>query len=115
MVAIAENRTDATGSAVYFVDPEVLGTIDNDQHQWYAPLECNGDSGGDSGSGSNPVLNSTTTVAERSDSTLACAQGNKEYWVGCGLGLDITSDGDGVAVVNGWNCTAVTLSVEYIS
>ncbi|KAI0118077.1 hypothetical protein F4776DRAFT_264299 [Hypoxylon sp. NC0597] len=114
VVAIAENRTDATGSAVYFVDPEVLEVIDNDQHQWYAPLECNGDSGGNSGSGSNPVLNSTTTrVAARSDSTLACAQGNKEYWVGCGLGLDITSDGDGVAVVNGWNCTAVTLSIEY--
>ncbi|OTA65831.1 hypothetical protein K449DRAFT_420547 [Hypoxylon sp. EC38] len=113
VVAIAENRTDATGSAVYFVDPEVLGAIDNEQHQWYAPLECDGDAGGNPGSGSNTMFNSTTTVAARSDSTLDCAQGNKEYWVGCGLGLDITSDGDGVAVVNGWNCTAVTLSIEY--
>ncbi|OTA96016.1 hypothetical protein M434DRAFT_28312 [Hypoxylon sp. CO27-5] len=114
VVAIAENRTDATGGAVYFVDPEVLGAIDNEQHQWYAPLECDdGDAGGNSGSGSNTMFNSTTTVAARSDSTLDCAQGNKEYWVGCGLGLDIASDGDGVAVVNGWNCTAVTLSIEY--
>ncbi|KAI1135472.1 hypothetical protein F5Y05DRAFT_172161 [Hypoxylon sp. FL0543] len=107
VVAIAENRTDATGSAVYFVDPEVLEDIDNGQHRWYAPLECGGDSG------SNSTANSTAAVVGRADSTLACAQGSKEYWVGCGLGLDITSDGDGVAVVDGWNCTAVTLSIEY--
>ncbi|KAI0836178.1 hypothetical protein F5Y06DRAFT_111182 [Hypoxylon sp. FL0890] len=113
VVAIAENRTDATGSAVWFVDPEVLEDIDNDQHRWYAPLECSGNSG--AGSGSNSTLNSTAAIATRADSTLACAQGSKEYWVGCGLGLDITSDGDGVAVVDGWNCTAVTLSIEYSS
>ncbi|KAI1385224.1 uncharacterized protein F4822DRAFT_337662 [Hypoxylon trugodes] len=112
VVAIAENRTesaggdngDGSGSAVYFVDPDLLDEIENKQHGWYAPLECNG-------AGSAP--NSTAKVARAAAGTLACAQGAMEYWVGCGLGLDITSEGGGVAVVDGWNCTSITLSIEY--
>ncbi|KAI1370990.1 hypothetical protein F4677DRAFT_323422 [Hypoxylon crocopeplum] len=102
VVAIAENRTDAAGSAVWFVEPGLLEDIENDRegHRWYAPLECDG-----AGTGANSTVGNSTA--------LTCAQGAKEYWVGCGLGLDITSDGDGVAVVDGWNCTAVTLSIEY--
>lgn len=110
VVAIAENSTDAdrSGSAVYFVEPKLLEDIENDKQGWYAPLEC---SGGGSGAGNG----TGTGTVPAGDSTLACAQGSKEYWVGCGLGLDITSDGDGVAVVDGWNCTAVTLSIVYAS
>ncbi|KAI0157088.1 hypothetical protein GGR52DRAFT_189480 [Hypoxylon sp. FL1284] len=104
VVAVAENRTDAAGSAVYFVPPRLLDDIENDKHDWYAPLECSG--GGGAGGGTNGTAGNATA-------TLDCAQGGKEFWVGCGLGLDITSDGDGGAVVDGWNCTAVTLSIVY--
>ncbi|OTB12522.1 hypothetical protein K445DRAFT_378474 [Daldinia sp. EC12] len=98
LVAIAESRPDSPGSAVYFVEPRVLEDMDNDRQGWYAPLECD-----------------PSGASERSNtiSTLSCAQGDKEYWVGCGLGLDITSDGDGTAVIDGWNCTGVGLTIEY--
>ncbi|KAI1478530.1 hypothetical protein F4774DRAFT_385170 [Daldinia eschscholtzii] len=99
VVAIAESRPDSPGSAVYFVEPRVLEDMDNDRQGWYAPLECD-----------------PSGASERSNtaSTLSCAQGDKKkYWVGCGLGLDITSDGDGTAVIDGWNCTGVGLTIEY--
>ncbi|OTA99975.1 hypothetical protein M426DRAFT_324709 [Hypoxylon sp. CI-4A] len=102
LVAVSENSTDATGSAVYFMTPALLDEIENERQGWYAPLEC---SGGGAGGGNSTGGNSTTT--------LDCAQGAMEYWVGCGLGLDITSDEGGVAVVDGWNCTAVALAIEY--
>ncbi|KAI0098430.1 hypothetical protein F4814DRAFT_121778 [Daldinia grandis] len=105
VIAIAEARPGVSGSAVYFVQPHVLADMENDQQGWYAPLQCNTSSGG-SGTNSTSAVNGT--------STLACAQGAKEYWVGCGLGLDITSDGDGAAVVDGWNCTGVALRIEYV-
>ncbi|KAI1656077.1 hypothetical protein F4813DRAFT_144637 [Daldinia decipiens] len=103
VVAIAEARPDVPGSAVYFVEPHVLEDMDNDRQGWYAPLECV--------TSESPGTNSTS--ATNGTSTLACAQGAKEYWVGCGLGLDITSDGDGTAVVDGWNCAGVALTIEY--
>ena len=87
IIAIAENATDVTGGAVYFIDPEVLEDIGE---LGYAALEC--EAGGE---------------------TLACAQGEKRFWVGCGLGLDITSDGDGATVIGGLNCTAVSLAPVY--
>lgn len=92
VIAIAETAnatTDATGSGVYFVDPEVLGDIAD---QGYAALQCD-----------------EATPGEE----LACTEGALQYWVGCGLGLDITSDGDGMAEIGGWNCTGVALLPVY--
>ncbi|KAK7757517.1 hypothetical protein SLS62_000532 [Diatrype stigma] len=94
VIAIAETAnatTGVTGSGVYFVDPEVLGGIAD---QGYAALQCDG-------------------VSPGGGAELTCAEGALEYWVGCGLGLDITSDGDGTAEIGGWNCTGVTLSPVY--
>ncbi|KAI1763685.1 hypothetical protein GGR53DRAFT_520811 [Hypoxylon sp. FL1150] len=102
LVAIVENGTDVTGGAVYFVPPTLLEDIENEEHGWYAPLEC---------ANGGPAGRTNATAG----ATLSCEQGGKEYWVGCGLGLDITSDGDGTAVVDGWNCTAITLSMVYSS
>ncbi|RYP27142.1 hypothetical protein DL768_011294 [Monosporascus sp. mg162] len=87
LIAVAENGTDVTGGAVYFIDAQTLAAV---ERLGYAPLRC--------------------AVA---DNELACAEGAKQFWVACGLGLDITSDGDGVAEIGGWNCTAVTLSPVY--
>lgn len=106
VVAIASNLTDAAaGGAVYFVPPKLLDDIENEEHGWYEPLECISSGG----------TNGTVTGNATAGTALTCEQGGKEYWVGCGLGLDITSDGDGTAVVDGWNCTAVTLSIVYSS
>ncbi|KAI1082592.1 hypothetical protein F5B20DRAFT_508318 [Whalleya microplaca] len=90
VIAIAENGTETTGSAVYFLDPTVLGGI---AQTGYAALRC--------------------AVGTGTGSGLACSEGAKAFWVGCGLGLDITSDGDGVAVVDGRNCTGVALEAVY--
>lgn len=87
IIAIAENATDITGSGVYFIDPEVLEDIDE---LGYAALQC-----------------------EVGADALSCSEGAKEFWVGCGLGLDITSDGDGSAEIGGWDCTGVTLAPVY--
>ncbi|RYP09603.1 hypothetical protein DL765_008377 [Monosporascus sp. GIB2] len=87
LVAVAENGTDVTGGAVYFIDAQTLAAVGR---LGYAPLRC--------------------AVAGED---LACAEGAKEFWVACGLGLEITSDGDGVAEIGGWNCTAVALSPVY--
>ncbi|RYP69768.1 hypothetical protein DL771_005877 [Monosporascus sp. 5C6A] len=87
LIAVAENGTDVTGGAVYFVDAQTLAAVGG---LGYAALRC--------------------SVAGEE---LACAEGAKRFWVACGLGLDITSDGDGVAEIGGWNCTAVALSPVY--
>ncbi|KAI1248150.1 hypothetical protein MGN70_010399 [Eutypa lata] len=87
IIAIAENATDITGSGVYFIDPEVLEDIDE---LGYAALQC-----------------------EVGADALSCSEGAKGFWVGCGLGLDITSDGDGSAEIGGWDCTGVTLAPVY--
>ncbi|RYP92530.1 hypothetical protein DL770_001288 [Monosporascus sp. CRB-9-2] len=87
LIAVAENGTDVTGGAVYFVDAQTLAAVGG---LGYAALRC--------------------AVAGEE---LACAEGAKQFWVACGLGLDITSDGDGVADIGGWNCTAVALSPVY--
>ncbi|RYP03453.1 hypothetical protein DL764_005134 [Monosporascus ibericus] len=87
LIAVAENGTDVTGGAVYFIDAQTLAAVGG---LGYAPLLC--------------------AVAGKE---LACAEGAKRFWVACGLGLDITSDGDGVAEIGGWNCTAVALSPVY--
>ena len=84
VIAIAENATEITGGAVYFIDPEVLEDIDE---LGYAALEC-----------------------ELDGEALACVQGHKRYWVGCGLGLDITSVGDRETDIGGMDCTAITLT-----
>ncbi|KAI2622699.1 hypothetical protein GGS26DRAFT_567297 [Hypomontagnella submonticulosa] len=135
VVAIAEARDGVQGSAVYFVDPELLDQMENEEHGWYGVLECSGAGGGvgngngtgswngtvagtGAGIGARAVAGSGLAARAATNGTsgaLSCAQGNKEFWVGCGLGLDITSDGDGMAVVDGWNCTGVSLMIEYTS
>ncbi|RYP57049.1 hypothetical protein DL769_009730 [Monosporascus sp. CRB-8-3] len=87
LVAVAENGTDVTGGAVYFIDAQTLAAVGR---LGYAALRC-------------------AVAGEQ----LACEEGAKKFWVACGLGLDITSDGDGVAEIGGWNCTAVALSPVY--
>ncbi|KAK8088749.1 hypothetical protein PG997_003710 [Apiospora hydei] len=86
-IAIVEDKKDLTGSAVYLVDQKRMEDLSK---QGYGTLDCavNGD--------------------------LAC-QGGQDYknWVGCGLGLDISSDDGENVVVDGWNCTSVALSAVY--
>lgn len=86
-IAIVEDKKDLTGSAVYLIDQKRMEDL---KKQGYGPLDCavNGD--------------------------LAC-QGGQELsnWVGCGLGLDISSDAGEKVVVDGWNCTSVALSAIY--
>ncbi|RYO84978.1 hypothetical protein DL762_005389 [Monosporascus cannonballus] len=87
LIAVAENGTDVTGGAVYFIDAQTLAAVGG---LGYAPLRC-------------------AAAGEE----LACAEGAKEFLVACGLGLEITSDGDGVAEIGGWNWTAVALLPVY--
>ena len=87
LIAVAENATEVTGGTVYFIDPKVLEDIGK---LGYAALECGSPS-----------------------ETLACAQGEMRFWVGCGLVLDITSDGDGNAEIGGLNCMGLDLSPVY--
>ncbi|KAK8138293.1 hypothetical protein PG984_001673 [Apiospora sp. TS-2023a] len=86
-IAIVEDKKGLTGSAVYLIDQKRMEDL---KKQGYGPLDCavNGD--------------------------LAC-QGGQELsnWVGCGLGLDISSDAGENVVVDGWNCTSVALSAIY--
>ncbi|KAK8874006.1 hypothetical protein PGQ11_004520 [Apiospora arundinis] len=87
VIAIVEDKKGLTGSAVYLIDEKRMEDLGK---QGYGPLDCavNGD--------------------------LAC-QGGQELsnWVGCGLGLDISSDAGENVVVDGWNCTSVALSAIY--
>ncbi|KAK7924036.1 hypothetical protein PG985_006090 [Apiospora marii] len=86
-IAIVEDKKGLTGSAVYLIDQKRMEDL---KRQGYGPLDCavNGD--------------------------LAC-QGGQELsnWVGCGLGLDMSSDAGENVVVDGWNCTSVALSAIY--
>ena len=88
LIAVAENATEVTGGAVYFIDPEVLEDIDE---LGYAALTC-----------------------EPPSETLACAQGEMRFWSACGLVLDITSDSEGDTEIGGQNCTGVDLSPVYL-
>ncbi|KAK8125411.1 uncharacterized protein PG998_001170 [Apiospora kogelbergensis] len=87
VIAIVEDKKGMTGSAVYLIDEKRMEDLGK---QGYGTLDCavNGD--------------------------LAC-QGGQELsnWVGCGLGLDISSDAGENVVVDGWNCTSVALSAVY--
>ncbi|KAH9890847.1 hypothetical protein F4778DRAFT_371100 [Xylariomycetidae sp. FL2044] len=87
------------GSAVYFIDAGVLADIGD---QGYAALVC-GTPGDGTGDG------------EEGDTELGCREGRKEFWVGCGIGLDISSAGEdgGTAVVDGWECTGIGLVAVY--
>ncbi|KAI1261533.1 hypothetical protein F5Y18DRAFT_401546 [Xylariaceae sp. FL1019] len=85
---IAATTSGSEGSTVWFVD---AGLLLNYTSLGYASLDCDVGDGG----------------------AIACEQGMKRFWTGCGLGLDITADGDGSAVVGGWNCTGLTLSALY--
>ncbi|KAI0147495.1 hypothetical protein GGR57DRAFT_253154 [Xylariaceae sp. FL1272] len=88
VASTASGDNGGDGSAVWFVDAELLLNYTN---LGYASLDCEvGDEG-----------------------AVTCEQGMKRFWTGCGLGLDITADGEGNAVVDGWNCTGVTLSALY--
>ncbi|KAK8049887.1 hypothetical protein PG994_011617 [Apiospora phragmitis] len=86
-IAIVEDKEGLTGSAVYLVDQKRMEDLGK---QGYGFLDCavNGD--------------------------LAC-QGGQDLsnWVGCGLGLDISSDAGENVVVDTWNCTSVALSAVY--
>ncbi|KAI1485498.1 hypothetical protein F5X96DRAFT_690490 [Biscogniauxia mediterranea] len=92
-VAIVQNGTaSGSGSGVWFVEPGVLGAVLG--RNGYAALRCS--AGG--------------------SSRLECEEGDKRFWVGCGLGLDIAREGEGgtVVVVDGWNCTGIALSTVYL-
>ncbi|KAI0018912.1 hypothetical protein F4780DRAFT_476127 [Xylariomycetidae sp. FL0641] len=81
----------SAGSAVYFVDGELLGVVEG---QGYAALAC--EEAADGGE-------------------VKCAHGDWGAWTRCGLGLGITGQTDGNAVVDGWNCTGVALEAVFAS
>lgn len=85
-IAIAETKEGLTGSAIYFVDGQRLTNLTT---QGYGALDCAVDDG------------------------LACQARGLTYWVACGLGLDISSDGNPNVVIDTWNCTSVALSAVY--
>lgn len=86
VIAIVETKDDLTGSAVYFVDGDSVANITK---LGYGPLDC----------------------AVNDD--LACEANAMSHWVGCGLGLDISSDSSDAVVVDTWNCTSIALSAVY--
>ncbi|KAJ9156632.1 hypothetical protein NKR23_g1207 [Pleurostoma richardsiae] len=84
-VAIVDNTTPG-GSAVYLIDGAVALALRPD----YGALGC-----------------------ELGADLLACAEGARSHWVGCGIQLDLASDEGEMVVVDMWNCTAVRLSAVY--
>jgi hypothetical protein len=88
-IAIAEIKDGLTGSAIYFVDGQRLTQYLGDRG--YGALAC-----------------------AVSDASLGCQAGRDlGYWVACGLGLDIASDGAPSVVVETWNCTSIGLSAVF--
>jgi hypothetical protein len=85
-IAIVETKDSLSGSAVYFADGQRLANL---TELGYGALDC----------------------AVEYD--LACQARDLTHWVACGLGLDISSDGNQNVVVDGWNCTSVSLSAVY--
>jgi hypothetical protein len=86
VIAIVETKQDLTGSAVYFVDGE---NVKNITALGYGALDC----------------------AVNDD--LACQASDLSHWVGCGLGLDISTSSAAEVVVDTWNCTSIGLSAVY--
>lgn len=85
-IAIVETKEGLSGSAVYFVDGQRLTNL---TEQGYGALDC------------------------AVDDDLACQAQGLAHWVGCGLGLDISSDGNENVVVDASNCTSLGLSAVY--
>lgn len=81
IIALVTNLT--TSGAVWLLDGRRAEAFSED----YVPVECTTEGGG-----------------------LNCAAGETKNWVGCGMQLDLSSE-QGNAVVDGLNCTALSLEV----
>lgn len=88
-IAIVESKEGLTGSALYFIDKERIIDDGPLSQQGYGVLECD------------------------ADNDLNCSEGDMFNWVGCGLGLGISSDPGQNVVVDAWNCTIIGLNVVY--
>lgn len=83
IVAVVTNLTDS--GAVWLLDGRRAAAFSED----YVPVECQRGGGGE----------------------LACAAGATRHWLGCGLQLDLSSQAGGSVVVDGLNCSAISLEV----
>ncbi len=82
IIAVVTNLTDS--GAVWLLDGRRAAAFSED----YVPVEC-----------------------QRGGETLACAAGATSHWLGCGLQLDLSSEAGGSVVVDGFNCSAISLEV----
>ncbi|OIW32895.1 hypothetical protein CONLIGDRAFT_640064 [Coniochaeta ligniaria NRRL 30616] len=83
VIAVVTNLSDS--GAVWLLDGRRAAAFSED----YVPVECQTGGGGG----------------------LACAAGATRNWVGCGLQLDLSSEAGGSVVVDGLNCSAISLEV----
>jgi hypothetical protein len=84
VIAVVTGLDDS--GAVWLLDGRVAEVLGGD----YVAVECEQGEGGGG---------------------LACRAGGTRYWVGCGLQLDLSSDGSGTVVVDGLNCSGISLEV----
>ncbi|KAH8902479.1 hypothetical protein BR93DRAFT_932054 [Coniochaeta sp. PMI_546] len=82
VIAVVTNLTDS--GAVWLLDGRRAAAFSQD----YVPVEC-----------------------QRAGGGLACAAGATSHWLGCGLQLDLSSQVGGNVVVDGFNCSAISLEV----
>ena len=77
-----------------------IGTHDNSSALWMLSQRVLKDMSNDYG-----ALNCTA------GSTLSCAGNSTSHWIGCGLELDISTDGGGTVSYEGLNCTSIGLNI----
>ncbi len=77
-----------------------IGTHDNSSAVWMLSQRVIKDMSNDYG-----ALNCTA------GSTLSCAGNSTSHWIGCGLELDISTDGGSTVPYDGLNCTSIGLNI----